>query len=73
MFFSYLKSEFQPIHGAATKGHINILQLLVDVYGVDPTAKVNVHILLLILGIYVIYYRMECKQFTWQHKVDTLI
>lgn len=50
MLFSYFKSEFQPIHGAATKGHLNILQLLVDVYGVDPTAKVHVCMLLLILA-----------------------
>ena len=30
------------IHSAASKGHLNILQLLVDVYGVDPTATVKV-------------------------------
>ena len=35
---------FQPIHGAADKGHLNIVQLLIDVYGADPTAKANVSV-----------------------------
>ena len=38
-----IQHNFQPIHGAAAKGHLNILQLLVDVYDVDPTATTEVY------------------------------
>ena len=38
------QDDFQPIHGAANKGHLNIVQLLIDVYGIDPTVKAKVHI-----------------------------
>ena len=40
----FVQDNFQPIHGAATKGHLNIVQMLVDVYGIDPTVKAKVHI-----------------------------
>ena len=35
------------MHEAAAKGHLNILQLLIDVYGVDPTATTKVYLWLL--------------------------
>ena len=42
-YSAYLvQNKFQPIHGAATRGHLNIVQLLIDVYGVDPIAKSEV-------------------------------
>ena len=37
------QTNFQPIHGAAAKGHLDILQLLIDVYGVNPTATTEVY------------------------------
>ena len=40
----FVQDNFQPIHGAATKGHLNIVQMLVDVYGIDLTVKAKVHI-----------------------------
>ena len=44
-YSAYLvQNNFQPIHGAATRGHLNIVQLLIDVYGVDPIAKSEVSI-----------------------------
>ena len=36
------QNSLQPIHGAAAKGHLSILQLLIDVYGVSPTARTEV-------------------------------
>ena len=39
-----LQNDHQPIHLAASKGHLSILQLLIDVYGISPTAKTKVHI-----------------------------
>ena len=36
------QNNLQPVHGAAAKGHLNILQLLIDVYGVNPTATTKV-------------------------------
>lgn len=32
----------QPIHGAASHGHVHIVQLLIDVYKIDPTVKAKV-------------------------------
>jgi len=39
----FVQDNFQAIHSAATKGQLNIVQLLVDVYEIDPTAKDKVH------------------------------
>ena len=33
---------FQPIHSACFKGHVNILRLLVEEYGVEPTTVLKV-------------------------------
>ena len=40
----FVQDNFQPIHGAAAKGHLNIVQMLVDVYRKDPMVKANVRI-----------------------------
>ena len=37
-----MQGSLQPIHGAATKGHLNVVRLLIDTYGVDPTVKTDV-------------------------------
>ena len=31
-----VQDSIQPIHAAAITGHLNVLQLLIDVYGIDP-------------------------------------
>ena len=33
----------QPIHSAANDGHINVISVLVEKYGVDPQEKADVH------------------------------
>jgi len=38
----FVQDNIQPIHGAASHGHVDIVQLLIDVYGVDPTVKAKV-------------------------------
>ena len=38
----FVQGNFQPIHGAAITGHLNVVQLLIDVYGIDPTVKTMV-------------------------------
>ena len=53
IFIYLIQDNFQPIHGASTKGHLNIVQLLIDVYGIDPTVKAKVSMEEIIL-IYVI-------------------
>ena len=40
----FVQDNFQPIHDAATKGHLNIVQMLVDVYRIDPMVKANIRI-----------------------------
>ena len=37
-----MQGSLQPIHGAATTGHLNVVKLLIDTYGVDPTVKTYV-------------------------------
>ena len=32
----------QPIHSAANDGHINVISVLVEKYGVDPQEKADV-------------------------------
>ena len=34
----------QPIHSAACHGHINVISVLVERYGVDPQEKADVSI-----------------------------
>ena len=38
----FVQDNIQPIHGAASHGHVHIVQLLIDVYEVDPTVKAKV-------------------------------
>jgi len=38
----YFVQDSQPIHIAAANGHVNIVQLLIDAYGIDPTVKTGV-------------------------------
>jgi len=37
--FGFIQDDYQPIHGAACCGHVNIIWLLIDVYGIDATVK----------------------------------
>ena len=39
-----MQGSLQPIHAAATTGHLNVVQLLIDTYGVVPTVKTEVSI-----------------------------
>ena len=42
MYCIYLQGGGQPIHGAATSGHIDVISTLVEKYGVDPQEKADV-------------------------------
>lgn len=37
-----VQDGFQPIHSACFKGHVNVLRLLVEVYGVEPITVLKV-------------------------------
>ena len=39
-----LQDNLQSIHGAATRGYLNVVQLLIDTYGIDPAVKSKVSI-----------------------------
>ena len=39
----YMQGGMQPIHSAATSGHIDVISVLVEKYGVDPQEKAEVH------------------------------
>ena len=39
----FLQENIQPIHAAAAAGKLNVVQLLIDVYGIDPTVKAMVN------------------------------
>ena len=43
----YIRTQggFQPIHSAATSGHIGLISILVEKYGVDPQVKAKVCIM----------------------------
>ena len=40
--YIYTQAGGQPIHGAATSGHIDVISTLVEKYGVDPQEKADV-------------------------------
>ena len=40
----YFQDNLQPIHAAVTKGHLNVVQLFIDAYGIDPAVKSKVNI-----------------------------
>ena len=40
---AYLQGNLQPIHAAVTKGHLNVVQLFIDAYGIDPAVKSKVN------------------------------
>ena len=40
----YLQDNLQSIHGAATRGYLSVVQLLIDTYGIDPAVKSKVSI-----------------------------
>ena len=40
--YIYTQGGGQPIHGAATSGHIDVISTLVEKYGVDPQEKADV-------------------------------
>ena len=44
IYLYFMQGKFQPIHGAATQGHLNIVQTLIDTYKVDPTVKTKVSV-----------------------------
>ena len=37
-----MQNNVQPIHVAASHGHVDVVQLLIDVYKIDPTVKAKV-------------------------------
>ena len=41
---AYFQDNLQPIHAAVTKGHLNVVQLFIDAYGIDPAVKSKVNI-----------------------------
>lgn len=59
---------FQPIHSACFKGHVSVLRLLVEMYGVKPTTVLNVYFIAfhskLLVPILVTLNSMEYSQYT---------
>ena len=51
-----MQGSLQPIHAAATTGHLNVVQLLIDTYEVVPTVKTEVSINHQLTNIYIYIY-----------------
>ena len=45
----------QPIHSAASSGHINVISILVEKYGVDPQEKADVRMYMCDTYVFYVY------------------
>ena len=66
-----MQNNVQPIHAAASHGHVNIVQMLIDVYEIDPTVKAKVatyvHMYVSIYIMYFLVYIFVAKVMSLQH------
>ena len=58
-FCCLLKDNLQPIHLAASHGHVQFVEALIDEYRIDPMVTTKVHLINFIGG--EVYYILYCS------------
>ena len=53
--YMHTQVGMQPIHSAASSGHINVISILVEKYGVDPQEKADVRMYMCDTYVFYVY------------------